>query len=305
MRPAARQKIRLSGGTELAFVTAGDRNRPALLLLHGFPGSADYFRGILPALTQAAFLIAPDLPGYGASEPLPSPTFSGFAEAVSELLDRLGVGPRFIYLHDFGAPPAFQIAMESPDLVLGLIVQNANAHLTGLGPQWKPVFDYWTHPDSDNEAAATAHLTLEGVRNGYLGGMPPDVAARIPAEIWEEDWRVMQLPGRMETQRAQVRDYANHVARFGEIAHYLARRQPPALMIWARHDPFFDLAEVQTWMEALPRMEAHILDGGHKLLETHSAAAAPLMREFIRQTMTRAPIRETKEREREPAMSDA
>ena len=84
MRPAARQTIRLSGGTKLAFVTAGDRTRPALLLLHGFPGSADYFRGIVPALSQAAFLIAPDLPGYGASDPLPSPTFSGFAEARSQ-----------------------------------------------------------------------------------------------------------------------------------------------------------------------------------------------------------------------------
>jgi hypothetical protein len=34
-------------------------------------------------------------------------------------------------------------------------------------------------------------------------------------------------------------------------------------------------------MQALPRMEAHILDAGHKLLETHAAAAVPLMRNFI------------------------
>lgn len=284
MRTSPRQRIRLSGGTELAFITAGDSSKPALLLLHGYPGSADYFRGVAPALSEVAYVIAPDLPGYGGSEPLPEPTFPGFGQAVSELLDRLSIGPRYIYLHDFGAPVGFDIALHAPELVLGHIVQNANAHETGLGPQWAPIKDYWTKPNPENEAASMAHFTFDGVRNGYLGGMPPDVAALIPAEVWEEDWRIMQLPGRMETQRAQVKDYGNYVARFGELADYLKRRQPPALMIWARHDPFFDLAETLSWMEALPRMEAHILDGGHKLLETHSAAAAPLMVDFIRRT---------------------
>jgi pimeloyl-ACP methyl ester carboxylesterase len=255
-----------------------------VLLLHGFPGSADYFREIVPELSQIAYVIAPDLPGYGESDPLPKPTFPAFSQAVSELLDRLAAGPRYIYLHDFGAPVGFDIAMQAPDLVLGHFVQNANAHRTGLGSQWAPVEDYWSNPNPENEAAATAHLTFEGVRNGYLGGMPPDVATRIPAEIWEEDWRAMQLPGRMETQRALVKDYGNYVARFEEIADYLARRQPPSLMIWARHDPFFDLAEVLSWMEALPRMEGHVLDAGHKLLETHATAAVSLMVDFIEQT---------------------
>ncbi|HVI31224.1 alpha/beta hydrolase [Phenylobacterium sp.] len=276
-------------GAELAYVTAGEPSKPAALLLHGFPGSADYFRHLAPELSKAAYLIAPDLPGFGASDVLPAPSFAAFARAVAELLDRLAVGPRYIYLHDFGAPVGFDIAMQAPDQVLGLIVQNANAHRAGLGPPWDPVIDYWTHPNPDNEAAATAHLTFEGVRNGYLGGMPPDVAARIPAaETWEADWRVMQAPGRMETQRALVRDYGNHVARFAEIAGYLARWQPPALMVWARHDPFFDLAEVLSWMQALPRMEAHVLDAGHKLLETHAAEASSLMLDFIRRTQAAA-----------------
>ena len=295
MRSAARQRLRLSGGTELSFVTAGDASKPAVLLLHGFPGSADYFRAVVPELSQAAYLIAPDLPGFGESDVLPAPSFPAFGKAIAELLDRLAVGPRTIYVHDFGAPPALHIAMNEPEQVLGLIIQNGNAHRTGLGPQWAPVMDYWSNPNPENEAASTAHLTLEGVRNGYVGGMPRDVAARIPAEVWEEDWRVMQRPGRMETQRALVRDYGNYVARFDEIADYLARWQPPSLMLWARHDPFFDLAEVLSWMQALPRMEAHVLDAGHKLLETHAAAAASLMVDFVRHT----------QRQSEGARSDA
>jgi pimeloyl-ACP methyl ester carboxylesterase len=124
-------------------------------------------------------------------------------------------------------------------------------------------------------------LTLEGTRDTYISGVPSDVADRIPAEHWEEDWRVMNLPGHMDTQRALIADYANYADRFDSIAKYLEQWQPPALMIWGRHDIYFDLAEVLSWMRALPRMEAHVLDAGHLLLETHAAAAVSLMLDFI------------------------
>jgi surfactin synthase thioesterase subunit len=52
-------------------------------------------------------------------------------------------------------------------------------------------------------------------------------------------------------------------------------------MVWGRHDVYFELAEVLSWMRALPRMEAHVLDAGHLLLETHADTAVRLMLEFI------------------------
>ena len=284
MRPAVRQRLRLSVGSELSFVTAGDASEPAVLLLHGFPSSARTFRDVVPELSQAAYVIAPDLPGFGESDVLPTVSFPAFAQAIAELLDRLAIGPRYVYLHDFGAPVGLHIAMQAPERVLGLIVQNANAHRTGLGPQWAATQAFWSQPTPENEAAATAHLTFEGTREQYLADLPPDVAARVPAESWEEDWRVMQLPGRMDTQRALIADYAHYVARFDAIAEYLARWQPPSLMLWGRHDAFFDLTEVLSWMRALPRMEAHVFDAGHFLLETHAAAAVSLMLDFIRRT---------------------
>jgi len=284
MRPTSRQRLRLSGGTELSFITGGEASSPAVLLLHGSPSSARMFREVIPELSRAAFVIAPDLPGFGESDVLQSPSFPAFGQAISELLDRLSIGPRYIYLHDYGAPVGFHIVMQAPERVLGLIVQNGNAHRTGLGPQWDETLAYSSQPTPKNEAAATAHLTLEGTRDTYISGAPPDVAARIPPKSWEEDWRVMNLPGRMDTQRALIRDYGKYVERFDAIADYLARRQPPSLLLWGRHDPFFDLAEVLSWMQTLPRMEAHVLDAGHKLLETHAPAAVSLMLDFIRRT---------------------
>ena len=284
MSSAQQRRLRLSGGTELSFVTAGDASRPALLLLHGFPSSARTFRDVIPGLADVAYVIAPDLPGHGQSGLLPAASFAAFGAAITELLNQLEVERRFIYLHDFGAPVGLQIAMQAPEQVCGLIIQNANAHRTGFGSQWEATFAYWSQPSPENEAAATGHLTFEGVRDQYMAGVPEEIVARIGGEPWVEDWNVMRLPGRMEAQRALIADYANHVARFDAIADYLATRQPPALMLWGRHDAFFDLAETLSWMQALPRMEAHILDAGHFLLETHAEPALALMTDFIGRT---------------------
>ena len=95
----------------------------------------------------------------------------------------------------------------------------------------------------------------------------------------------MHLPGRMDTQRALIADYAHYVARFDAIAEYLARWQPPSLMLWGRHDailrsrrdPVMDAGLCRGWKPTF-------FDAGHMLLETHAAAAASLMLDFIRRT---------------------
>lgn len=282
MSSAADRSLRLSGGTKLAFVAAGDAAKPALLLLHGYASSSRTFREVIPALSRVAYVIAPDLPGYGESEPLPAASFAAFGDAVTELLRHFEVGHYFIYLHDWGAPVGFHVAMQSPEQVAGLIIQNANAHHSGFAPQWEATFAYWSDPTEENKAKATSFLTFEDTRAQYTRGVPAEIAAKIRGEPWVEDWRILNLPGRMEMQRALLADYGKYVARFDEIAAYLKQLQPPALMLWGRHDAFFDIAETLSWMQDLPRMEAHILDGGHFLLETHAEPAAALMADFIR-----------------------
>jgi pimeloyl-ACP methyl ester carboxylesterase len=251
-------------------------------LLHGLPSSSSMFRHIMPGLARRAYVIAPDLPGFGQSDVLPAPSFEAYAAAITELLEHLGVKQRFIYLHDYGAPVGLRIAMKNPGLVSGLIIQNANAHRSGFGPTWSDTFAFWADPNPETEAKATTHLSFEGTRGQYSWGVPEDVANRIEGEPWIADWEVMNLPGRMRTQKALLLDYGNYAQSFDQIAAYLAKKQPPALMVWGRHDVFFDLAETVSWMQALPRMEAHILDAGHFLLETHAEPALALMTNFIK-----------------------
>lgn len=273
--------FRSSFGTNTSAIVAGNKQQPAILLLHGFPSSAHTFRNVIPVLAHTFYVIAPDLPGFGRSDVLPSASFNTLTTVISQLLDHLNVGPRFMYLHDFGTPVGLRLAMNKPEQVLGLIIQNANAHHNGFGPNWKDTMAFWDHPNARNEAAATAHLTLEGTRDQYIADVPTDIAKRISPATWQEDWRVMSLPGHLEMQRDLIADYASHVAQFGAIADYLRAKQPPALMLWGRHDAFFNIAETVSWMEDLPRMEAHVFDAGHFLLETHARLVATLLQDFM------------------------
>jgi pimeloyl-ACP methyl ester carboxylesterase len=275
------QKMRLSSGGEVAVRTAGDPSRPALVLLHGFPNSSRMFREVIAALSGRVYVVAPDLPGFGASDLPPEPSFDMLAGSIEEVLGRLKVGRKFLYLHDWGAPVALHLAMRAPELVEGLIIQNGNAHRSGFGPQWANTLKFWAEPNAENEKAATSFLTLEGTRDQYVAGVPPEVAAQMDPADWIEDWRVMSLPGRLDLHKALLADYGRYAGRFGEVADYLRRQQPRALLLWGRHDAFFDIAEVHSWLVDLPRMEAHVFDAGHLLLETHALRAAELMLEFV------------------------
>lgn len=281
MRTPEIQKVPLSSGREVAVRTAGDPAKPALVLLHGIPSASRMFRDVIAPLSGSAYVVAPDLPGFGASDLPAESSFDGLARSIEELLARLNVGRRFLYVHDFGAPVAFHLAMHAPELVEGLIIQNANAHRSGHGPQWANTLDFWAAPDARNEAAATAHLTREGTRDQFVTGLPPEIAAQVDPEGWSEDWRIMSLPGRLDLQKALLVDYGRYVGRFEEVAGYLKKHQPRAMLLWGRHDAFFDIAEVQSWLVDLPRMEAHVLDAGHFLLETEAPRAAELMRAFV------------------------
>ena len=56
-----------SGGVELTVTIAG--TGPPLLLLHGFPDSAEVWRFQLPVLVAAGYrVIAPDMRGFGRSD---------------------------------------------------------------------------------------------------------------------------------------------------------------------------------------------------------------------------------------------
>ena len=66
----------------------GRPEAPVLLLLHGTGAATHSWRGLAPLLAQDFFVIAPDLPGHGFTDPLPADRLSlpGMASAIRDLL---------------------------------------------------------------------------------------------------------------------------------------------------------------------------------------------------------------------------
>jgi pimeloyl-ACP methyl ester carboxylesterase len=93
---------------------------PPLLLVHGLGGAAWNFSELAPLLPGRR-LIIPDLPGHGASSPLPAPTLTGFADVLAELLDE----PVDVLGHSMGGVVALRLAERYPSLVRRLVLAAA------------------------------------------------------------------------------------------------------------------------------------------------------------------------------------
>lgn len=94
-----------AGGMTFHFVTAGNRDNPAVLLVHGLPESWYGFHHQVAALSDDYYVIAIDMPGYGQSDKRLEldHSFSGHARYVGALLDTLGVTDFFLATHDRGS----------------------------------------------------------------------------------------------------------------------------------------------------------------------------------------------------------
>jgi len=60
-------------GLRLFYREAGDRSKPTIVLLHGFPSSYQ-FHDVIPLLADRFHVIAPDYPGMGSAKRRPRPS---------------------------------------------------------------------------------------------------------------------------------------------------------------------------------------------------------------------------------------
>ncbi|WP_416906771.1 MAG: alpha/beta fold hydrolase [Polymorphobacter sp.] len=96
---------------------------PALVLLHQSPLSGRQFAPALPLLAQNFRVIAPDTPGFGASDAPPAPaSINDHADALAGVLDGMGLARVHLLGHHTGAAIAAAFAARHPERVDRLIL---------------------------------------------------------------------------------------------------------------------------------------------------------------------------------------
>jgi pyruvate dehydrogenase E2 component (dihydrolipoamide acetyltransferase) len=101
-----------------------------LVLIHGFGGELNTWRPLVASLRSHRPVLAVDLPGHGASPPLPAPSLAALAAAVAAALAAEGLGGIDLVAHSLGAAIATELA-DSAALDIRSLFLMAPA---GLGP---------------------------------------------------------------------------------------------------------------------------------------------------------------------------
>lgn len=238
-KPAAGQEAVVThhtvkvGDHTIFYREAGDAKKPLLLLLHGYPTSSYMYRDLMRELANDYHLIAPDMPGFGRTTLLPRSqfnyTFDNLTQVVERFVDTLGLSKYALYVMDYGAPVGFRLAMRHPERVRAIITQNGNAYEEGFDPKtWSSIFAYWKSGSEADRNKLRAASTLEGIKFGYVQGVPSKYVSRVSPESWVVDTYYLSSPESQEVQLDLFYDYRTNVREYPKFHEYSYIDQPRA-----------------------------------------------------------------------------
>jgi pimeloyl-ACP methyl ester carboxylesterase len=269
-------------GLKLFYREAGSNASPTIVLLHGFPSSSHMFRDLIPQLAARFHVIAPDYVGFGYSD---SPdvskfdyTFDNLAAHVEELLfGVLGLKKFSIYVQDYGAPVGYRIASRHPDAIEGIVVQNGNAYVEGIGAAFDPMKPFWANRNPETELPVRDLLKKETTIFQYTHGVK-DVS-RISPDSYTMDQLFLDRPGNDDTQLNLLHNYQSNLALYDGWHEFFRNKQPKTLIVWGKNDPFFTVEGAQAYLRDIPKAELHLLDTGHFALEdSHEFIAQQILK---------------------------
>jgi pimeloyl-ACP methyl ester carboxylesterase len=270
-------------GIDTFYREAGPADAPVVLLPHGYPCSSYEFRNLMPALADRWRLLAPDYPGAGYSAtPVDFDySFDGYARFLDAFVRTLGVERFVLYLHDFGSPIGARLAIAAPERIVALVIQNGDIpYEDALGPKYADIEALWTLPPAEMRTKIGEAITEDEFRSEFLNAVRPDLADRIPPDLWTLHWALV-TPQRTDVAVRLIAGLKENRAWFPVHRRYLAEHRPPTLIVWGPQDGYMPEMSARAYLRDLPDAELHLLDGGHWLLETNLGEVVPLIRDFL------------------------
>lgn len=263
---------------------AGDKSKPAIVLLHGFPSTSHMYRDLIKDLSDHYYVVAPDYIGMGQSE-APSPdkfdySFDRIATHTEHFIEKIGLTKFSLYVFDIGGPIGFRIAVHNPDKIQSIIVQNTTIYPEGADPAVaKTVFDYTANPNPETEKAARIFFQLPVIKSLYVDwAVHPE---KISPDGYLLDYYNVTKPGADLILLANLRDYKSNFVFFPKAQAYLKQYKPNLLVISGKRDKIFIESGNGYFLRDVPTAQISPIDAGHFLLEEKHEEAAKIIETFL------------------------
>lgn len=233
-------------------------DRPAVLCLHGLPGSAHDFRWLYKPLASRVRLIAVDLPGFGRTPVATAPDASpeGRAAFVLELVDALGLERPVLAGHSMGGVVAVAAVAYRPSGFRGLGLLAC--------PGFQPHHSFRRLP----------RRWMHGALHGPWTPLIRPLARRLFA--------LAGFRGYPDAALARTVDCLRYTSLEAHAAR-LRALQLPTLTAWCADDPLIEaeiLAQLAAGVPDGPRLAWPT--GGHVPQKTHAAELADALAELAR-----------------------
>ena len=256
---------------------------PVLLLVHGMGGGYENWREVIEPLARRRTVVAPDLPGHGASPPGNGDySIGALAAGLRDLLLALGHKRATLVGHSLGGGIAMQLAYQFPELAERLVLVSSG----GLGPEVSLVLRAAALPGSElwiTATARTASWAGAAVGRGLsrVGLRPtPDVAevARGYASLTD--------PGRRAAFLATLRSVINvNGQRIDATDRLYLTGGLPVLIVWGERDPIIPVSHGERAHDAVAGSRLEIFDGvGHLPQLEAPARFVAVLERFLEQT---------------------
>ena len=111
-----------------------------IVFLHGIGGAARQFARQLDHFGRTHRAIAWDMPGYGASAPLPLVTMDALAAALGGFIAALGLDRPILVGHSIGGMIVQRLLAEAPHAARAIVLAQTSAAFGGRDPAWAETF---------------------------------------------------------------------------------------------------------------------------------------------------------------------
>ena len=260
------ERIDVAGHQVRAFVGKG---RESILLIHEFTSSKESWLPLATRLSDRYRVIAPDLPGIGASSRSTQHDYDipSQANRMIGLIDMVDSGPVHLVGIGLGAEIAAAIAAQSPQRVISVTLV-APTGFTTPTPSAYDQFEGGVDP-----LVISSIDELKVTRETFLFQNPPELSR--PALHHKGD---LNIRFRRFNQKvlAEARNGDNH------IISTLPKINAPTQILWCEEDQYRDISGLTTLAALKPNASAERLKNcGHMLPIAQPKRAADLINSFI------------------------